>query len=186
VLVRAILAVCGVAAAAGTVAPTRAATPTRPASCEIGARPDSFVPADGPSVVVGCAKLPVSGRRVEFSVNLEGEGHLCVNPAYGDGAFIPAICRLHPPLSELAIRDARQPRQGVDGYGFVVWGTAGDERSVRVRFEGGVARAVLLPVPDEIARDHGEDPFTLFVAELPASAAGGPVSAEPGSPCRDR
>jgi hypothetical protein len=180
VIVRAILAACGVLAAACSTA----AAPARPASCDVGARPDYFVPADGPSVVVGCAVLPLSGRRVEFSVDVERGGHLCVNPAYGDGAFIPAICRLHPPLTQLAIRDAMQPRQGVDGYGFVVWGTAGDARAVRVRFDSGAVRAALLPVPEEIAREHGEDPFTLFVAELPPTAAGAVTAEAVSRPCR--
>jgi hypothetical protein len=147
------------------------------APCEIGARPDYYVPADGPSALVGCARLPVSGRRIEFSANvarLDGAEHLCVNPAYREGEFIPAICKLDPPVSHFAVRDARRPR----GYGYVIWGTAGDARSVVARFDGGVARAARLVVPEELACDYGEGAFTLFVIELPPSAARGAVIVE--------
>jgi hypothetical protein len=94
-----------------------------------------LVPADGPSALVGCARLPVS---------------------------------------HFAVRDARRPR----GYGYVIWGTAGDARSVVARFDGGVARAARLVVPQELACDYGEGAFTLFVIELPPSAAGGRLTVE--------
>jgi hypothetical protein len=155
-------------------------TTTR-ATCDVGARPGYFVPGEGPLALLGCARLPVSGQRVEFSANLseiDGAKQLCINPAYSDGMFIPGICFLDPPVSEFAIRDARHPRQGVKGYGYVIWGTAGSARSVDATFDGGIAHAALLPVPEPLARDYGAPPFTLFVAELPLSAACGPVSVE--------
>jgi hypothetical protein len=63
-------------------------------------------------------------------------------------------------------------------YGYVIWGTAGEARSVDVTFDGGIAHAAVLPVPGTLARDYGAPPFALFVAELPLSAACGPVSVE--------
>ena len=161
--------------------PPAATTTTTRASCDVGARPGYFVPGDGPLALLGCARLPVNGQRVEFSANLsdiDGAKQLCINPAYGDGMFIPAICFLNPPVSEFAVRDASHPRQGVKGYGYVIWGTAGSARSVDATFEGGIAHAAVLPVPETLARDYGATPFALFVAELPLSAACGPVSVE--------
>jgi hypothetical protein len=161
--------------------PPAATTTTTRASCDVGARPGYFVPGEGPLALVGCAQLPVSGQRVEFSANLsrlDGAEQLCINPAYGDGKFIPAICNLDPPVSEFAVRDATQPRHAVNGYGYVIWGTAGTARSVDATFDGGKAEAVLLPVPEEVARDYGATPFALFVAELPLSAACGSVSVQ--------
>jgi hypothetical protein len=77
----------------------------------------------------------VSGKHVEFSANLaalDGELEACINPAYGGrgrrGLYIPAICKLDPPLSRFAVRHAAEPRQGVRGYAYVVWGTAGARR----------------------------------------------------------
>lgn len=154
---------------------------TAPASCEIGAEPEYFVPGDGPSAVLGCARLPVSGQLVEFSANvarIDGAQHLCINPAYGSGIFIPGLCKLEPPVTQFSVRDARQPRQGVKGYGYVVWGTAGSARSVDLRFDGGLAHAALLVVPPEVARRYGEAHFALFVAELPLSAACGSSTVE--------
>lgn len=159
-------------------APPPAVTTTTRASCDVGARPTYFVPGNGPLALVGCAQLPVSGQRVEFSANLthvDGAEQLCINPAYGDGRFIPAICNLDPPVSEFAVRDAGQPRQG---YGYVIWGTAGSARSVDATFDGGIAHAARLAVPEAVARDYGAAPFALFVAELPIAAACGPVTVE--------
>ncbi len=53
--------------------------------------------------LLGCARLGVSGKRVEFSGNLgdiDGARHACINPAYSGrgqpGLYIPAICALEP------------------------------------------------------------------------------------------
>lgn len=155
--------------------------PAQLASCEIGARPDYFIPGDSSAAILGCVRLPVSGQRVEFSAKrarLDGAEHLCINPAYGSGQFIPAICKLEPPAPQFAVRDARQPREGAEGYGYVIWGTAGDAQSVLASFEGGTADAVVIAVPAEIARDYDEISFKLFVVELPLAAACGQVTIE--------
>jgi len=146
--------------------------------CAVGERPGYFVPGDGPATVVGCARLGVSGKRIEFS----GNDSACINPAYSGrgqrGFFIPAICELDPPLTRFAVRDARQPRQG--GYGYVIWGTAGTASEVTAHFEGGTARAAIIRVGAPLARRFGAPPFRLFVVELPPSAAHGPVVTRPG------
>jgi hypothetical protein len=163
---------------------TRLIESTR-ARCAVGERPDYFVPgpADSPLALLGCARLGVSGKRVEFSGNLahiDGELHACVNPAYSGrgqrGLYIPAICSLEPPLSRFAVRDAAQPRQGVRGYAYVIWGTAGASTDVVARFTGGTAHAAVFRVGPELARNFGESPFSLFVMELPLSAACGSVT----------
>jgi hypothetical protein len=150
---------------------------TTPARCDVGGRPGYFVPGpgDGRPVLLGCARLGVSGRRVEFSGNLDridGARHACINPAYGPrGRFIPAFCGFAPPLSRFAVRDAGQPRQGVRGYALVIWGTAGASTEVVARFTGGTARAAVIEVAPELARRLGEPPFRLFAMELPLAAA---------------
>ena len=153
---------------------------TKPARCNVGERPGYFVPGpvDGRLALLGCARLGVSGKRVEFSGDLgdiDGERSACINPAYSGrgqrGLYIPAICALEPPLSRFAVRDAAQPRQGVRGYGLVIWGTAGVSTEVVARFTGGTARALIITVTPELARNLGEQPFSLFVLELPLSAA---------------
>jgi hypothetical protein len=161
-------------------------TQTTPASCHVGERPEYFVPgpADSPIALLGCARLGVSGKRVEFSGNLSGidrELHICINPAYSGrgrrGFYIPAVCKLHPPPSRFAIRDAGQPRQGVRGYAFVIWGTAGASTThVEARFGDGTARATVFKVNSKLARSFGEPPFRLFVLELPLAAACAPVT----------
>jgi len=169
----------------GTVRRQTLLIQTTRARCGVGERPDYFVPGpeDGPLVLLGCARLAVSGKRVEFSGNLDdidGARHACINPAYSGrgqrGLYIPAICAIEPPLSRFAIRDAAQPRQGVRGYAFVIWGTAGASTDVIARFAGGTARAAVIKVPPELARNLGESPFSLFVTELPLSAACAPVT----------
>jgi hypothetical protein len=154
------------------------------APCAQGERPDYFVPGppDSPLALLGCARLGVSGKRVEFSGNvahIDGELHACVNPAYSGrgqrGLFIPAICKLEPRLSRFAVRDADQPRQGVR-YAYVIWGTAGASTEVVARFTGGTAQAVVLRVGPRLARSFGESPFSLFVMELPLSAGCAPVT----------
>ena len=167
--------------------PSRRAEPPRvietvSARCNVGGRPAYFVPADSPAVVLGCARLGVSGKWVEFSGSLsriDGERELCINPAYSGrgqrGFFIPSLCKLEPPPPRFAIRGASQPRQGVRGYGHVVWGTAPPGTShVVARFNSGRARAAVFHVPSR--RAFGERPFDLFVVELPRAAACRPIS----------
>ena len=48
--------------------------------------------------------------------------------------------------------------------------------SVTARFAGGTARAAVIEVPARLARSLGESPFSLFVMELPLSAACAPVT----------
>jgi len=151
---------------------------TKLAVCRVGERPNYFVPGpvESPLALVGCARLGVSGKHVEFSANLaalEGELETCINPAYSGrrrrGLYIPAICKLDPPLSRFAVRDAAQPRQGVRGYAYVVWGTAGASTEVVARFADGTAQAAVMRVGRALARKFGESPFRLFVVELPVS-----------------
>jgi hypothetical protein len=150
------------------------------ASCAVGERPGYFVPGgdNGPLALLGCARLGLSDKRVEFSgsvAELDGEHHACVNPAYSGrgqrGFFIPTICALEPALSRFAVRDARRPRQGVRGYRYVIWGTAGTATDVVARFAGGSAHAVVFTVEPDVAATLGASPFSLFVMELPLSAA---------------
>jgi hypothetical protein len=154
-------------------------------TCAVGERPDYFVPGppDGPLALLGCARLGGGGKPVEFSGNLahiDGVRHACINPAYSGrgrrGFYIPAICALEPSLSRFAVRAAGQPRQGVRGYAFVIWGTTGASTDVVAHFAGGTARAAVFKVPPGLAQDFGESPFGLFVMELPLSAACAPVT----------
>ena len=156
-----------------------------PIRCDVGERPDYFVPAHSPSALLGCARLGVSGKRVEFSGNLDRIDrafHFCINPAYSGrgqpGLFIPAVCKLDPPPSRFQIIYGGQPRQGVRGYEFVIWGTAQAATSdVVARFNSGTARAAVFNVPSNRAPwTFGEPPFVLFVFELPLSAACGSVT----------
>jgi hypothetical protein len=151
---------------------------TKPVRCDVGGRPDYFVPAHTPPALLGCARLGVSGKRVEFSGDqgrIDGKFHLCINPAYSGrgqrGIFIPAICKLVPPVTRFAVHDADQPRQAVRGYAYVIWGAAGTSTDVVVRFAGGAAQAPVFRVGAKLARSIGESPFGLFVVELPLSAA---------------
>ena len=149
-----------------------------PVRCHVGEPPGYFVPgsAGGRPALLGCARLGVSGRRVEFSGDqavIDGVRHACINPAYGGrrrrGMFIPALCPAQ--LSRFAVHSAAQPRQGVRGYALVIWGTAGPSTAVTARFNGGTARALVIKVGPKLARRLGESPFSLFVVELPLSAA---------------
>jgi hypothetical protein len=155
-------------------------TPSTRTVCAVGERPGYFVPgpADGPLALLGCARLGVSGKRIEFSGNVAYRGwapHLCVNPAYSGrgqrGLYIPTVCKLRPPLSRFAVRDAAQPRQGVRGYAYVIWGTAGALTDVVATFAGATAQAAVFRVGADLAREFGASPFSLFVVELPLSAA---------------
>jgi hypothetical protein len=94
---------------------------TMAARCDVGGKPGYFVPASSPPVLIGCARLGVSGKRVELSTSrdrIDGKPHTCVDPAYGRGRFIPGICVPDP--SRFAIRAASRPRQAVRGHAFVI------------------------------------------------------------------
>ena len=164
------------------------ATKTLSAACAAGDRPDYFVPgADRrPALLLGCARLGVSRKRVEFSVQLgriDGQSYLCVNAAYTGrgrrGFYIPSLCKLDPPPARFAVRDVAQPRQGVRGYALVIWGTAPPAtRAVRARFGGEAAAAGVFAVPTKLSRRFGEPPFSVFVVELPLRAACAPMTVQ--------
>jgi hypothetical protein len=156
---------------------------TKPAECAVGKRPGYFVPGDAarPTLLVGCARLGLSRKRIEFSLNLGRIGretHVCVNPAFtgrgSRGFYIPAICKLNPPPARFAVRDLVRPRAGTRGYELVVWGTAPPATTaVIVRVGRRTARAAVFAVPAGLARRYGERPFDLFVVELPLRDAPG-------------
>ena len=188
--------VVGVGAAAdsrdGDGDSTRAGATTRtgvldsvPIRCDVGERPRYFVPADSPPALLGCARLGVSRKRVDFSGSLsriDGEYYLCIDPAYSGrgrrGFFIPGLCTLDQRPSRFAIRDAGQPRQGVRGYRYVIWGTAPRATpGILARFDSVTAGAAVFKVPSRRAPwTFGKAPFALFVVELPLAAACGSVT----------
>ncbi len=153
-----------------------------PLRCAVGRPPAYFVPApaESPPLLLGCARLGVSGERVEFSAHrarIAGASHLCIDPAFSGrgrrGFFIPGRCSLRPP-SRFAVEGRPQPmpRPGVDDYAFVIWGTAPTgTRRVVARFEGGAVRAAVFRVRSRLADRLRERPFTLWVLELPLKAA---------------
>jgi hypothetical protein len=159
---------------------------SRVASCGVGDPPGYFVPGRGPLALLGCARLGVSGKRIEFSANLGrigGELHLCVNAAYSGrgrrGFHIPALCKLDPPPQRFAVRDLSRPRPGVRGYALVMWGTAEASTSrVEARSAGVAARAAVFTLGATDLRRFGEAPFSLFVLEVPRRAACRPVTLE--------
>jgi hypothetical protein len=119
----------------GGPATAPAADATTKARCDVGKRPNYFVPISpksSPLAVIGCARLGVSDKRVEFSANAEPIGrknYLCLNPAYRGrgqlGIYIPASCTPNPVSRRLAVVSVEIPRQAVRGYGLVVWGLRG-------------------------------------------------------------
>ena len=165
---------------------------TVPARCAVGERPRYFVPSDIPPVLLGCARLGVSGKRVELSGSVSRVGrhlYFCVNPAYSGrgrrGTFIPALCKLDPPPTRFAVRDVSHPRQAVRRYELVIWGTAeGATTDVVARFDAGSARAAIFAVPSRRAPwSFGEPvPFGLYVVELPLSAACGTITVHADTP----
>jgi hypothetical protein len=164
------------AALAADVPPTVAARP-----CDRGERPGYFVPG-GPGPIVGCARLGVSGKRVEFSAHSErigGPRHVCLNPAYRgrgqDGIYIPAVCTRR--LSGLRILGAEIPRQAVRGYELVIWGTAPrSARKVVACYRGRRTAGAVFRVGRRLARKAGAPRrFAVFVVELPVRAARRPV-----------
>src|SRR5918992_2184397 len=168
-----------IALIAGCNAP---AAPTTKTPCDVGGRPDYFVPAplESPLAIIGCARLGVSGKPVEFSANSRPIGrrdHVCLNPAYPGrgrlGIYIPAACVPDPVSRRLAVIGVEVPRQAVRGYQLVIWGTsAASTRRVVAHHEGGRTRAAVFTVGRPLARAAGVTrPFSVFVVELHPEAA---------------
>jgi hypothetical protein len=172
---------------------TRTPVKSTKAICKVGQRPDYFVPGDNPLALLGCARLGVSDKPIEFSANLDRfqrRSTFCLNPAYrgrgNPGMYIPAICTLEPP-TRFRVIEAGQPEQSVRGYELVIWGTApASTKQVEARFRDGVGGAAVLRVEKGLARDFGEPPFSLFVVELPLSAACAPISVARSGPGTDQ
>jgi len=148
--------------------------------CEIGSRPDYFVPADKPPVVFGCARLAAGDKTVELSANAESVGsrlNVCINPAYpgrgSDGSYIPASCLSQPVPKQLRVVDASEPGSGRSAYEFVIWGTAGvASRTVMATSGDQAARAAVFPIEPPLAKEIGaEKPFSVFIVELPLEAS---------------
>jgi hypothetical protein len=163
-------------------------------SCDVGGRPDYFVPGgdDGPFAIIGCARLGVSGKPVEFSADYERIGrkeYVCLNPAYRGrgqlGIYIPATCRSDSMLRELRILKVEVPRQAVRGYALVIWGTMPPSaRELVAHYQDGRATAAVLRVDRGLARKTGATrPFSVFIVELPIGAACHPIEVQAiGSP----
>ena len=107
----------------------RPTEPTAETRCQVGRPPDYFVPKPekSPLATIGCARLGVSSKPVEFSANSERigrRGHVCLNPAYGDrgrrGLYIPAACVRAPVSRRLDVVSVEVPRghNGVDEIDF--------------------------------------------------------------------
>jgi hypothetical protein len=154
--------------------PAKATTEWR---CDIGGRPDYFVPSedDGPFAIIGCARLGASGKPVEFSANYERIGrkdHVCINPAYRGrgqlGIYIPTACLRDPVSRRLDVVSIEIPSQGVRDYGLVIWGTVDPSvRIVHAGYDGGETRAAVFSVRRALARAVGaRRPFSIFVVEL--------------------
>jgi len=165
---------------------------TQSKGCAIGERPGYYVPGGPPNrplALLGCARLPVSGERVEFSAettSINGSDELCINLAFGDQWFVRTVCKLAPSAPRFSVRDAVAPadlrglESSLEGYGYVIWGTLGDASDVTIRYDRGTAKAAVLDVPAELARRFGQEPFALFVAELPLSAGCAALTVEDG------
>ena len=149
--------------------------------CNVGGRPDYFVPGgnDGPFAIVGCARLGVSGKPVEFSADYERiaqQDVVCLDPAFRGrgqmGVYIPATCPADSTLRRFRILDAEVPRQAVRDYEFVIWRTAKPAtRGVVATFEGGRASGAVFNVDQALASRVGASrPFSVFVVELPIAA----------------
>jgi hypothetical protein len=160
--------------------------------CDVGQRPGYFVPGgdDGPLAIIGCARLGVSGRPVEFSAGPErigGRRQLCVNPAYRGrgrlGIYIPATCGSPSRLTRLKVFSVAVPRQAVRGYELVIWGTVPPAtRRLVARHRGGRTTGAVLHVDGGLARRIGAPgPFSAFVVELPVRAACHPIELRAGA-----
>jgi len=156
--------------------------------CDEGGRPGYFVPG-GDVAIVGCARLGVSGKPVEFSVGRErigGEAQVCLNAAYRGrgqmGIYIPSVCRSPSALRELTVFRVEVPRQAVRGYRLVIWGTVPrSARGVVARHRGGRTTGAVLRA------NRGS--FSAFVVELPVRAACHPIELRTtgsSAPARER
>lgn len=139
--------------------------------CDEGGPPGYFVPGGAPAIV-GCARLGVSGKPVEFSAGRErigGESQVCLNAAYRGrgrmGIYIPSVCRSPSALRELTVFRVEVPRQAVRGYRLVIWGT------VPPSAHGVVARHRVGRTAGAVLRGS----FRVFVVELPFRAACHPI-----------
>lgn len=175
----------GSAEAAGPVT-ARAAEATTKTRCDVGGRPGYFVPKpeDSPIAIIGCARLGVSMKPVEFSANRErfrGRDDVCFNPAYQGrgqlGIYIPGTCVRTPLPRRLYVVRVEVPRQAVRGYRLVIWGTAAaSTRRVTALYKGGETEAAVFTVRRPLARATGAArPFSVFVVELHREAACGHV-----------
>jgi hypothetical protein len=160
----------------------RPATATTESRCDIGGRPDYFVPGgdDGPFAIIGCARLGASGKPVEFSADHEligREDHVCISPAYRGrgqlGIYIPTACVPDPVSRRLDVVSIEIPGQGVRDYGLVIWGTVGPSiQIVHAGYDGGETSAAVFPVRRPLMQAVGATrPFSVFVVELSPEAA---------------
>lgn len=141
-------------------------------------------------MIIGCARLTTSGRRIELSAHRErigGDEHVCINSAYrgrGEiGFYIPSVCPEDPVGRRPAVMNAVDGRYGakdwgVRGYEYVVWGTGDVSTSaITLRHRGGEAAAALFRIDQRLASTLGATrPFIVFIAELPSLSACEPVS----------
>lgn len=159
--------------------------------CDVGERPEYFVPGER-ATIVGCARLSVSDGPVELSVQPDPPDRfyrrrsVCVNPAYpgrgSKGFYIPAHCT----DAVDRFRVFEHPRvvgdqPGVSNrYELVLFGTAPPRtRSVRIGFVDGSAEAAVSEVSRALARKAGASgPFSVYIAELPLAAACKRISVE--------
>ena len=157
-----------------TVRRAPATTETR---CDIGGRPDYYVPgsAETPVAIIGCARLGLSTKPVEFTANderFDGKDYVCLNSAYRDtrrlGAYIPNACVPEARATRFRVVDAEVPRQGVRGYQLVIWGTAAPStRRVVAHYEGESTKTAVFSVRRPLTRVAGAArPFSVFVVEL--------------------
>ena len=115
---------------------------------------------------------------IEFSLDrarIRGESHLCVNPAFRGrgrrGFWIPAAC-IGRPRARLEVIGVERPRPGVRRYRLVIWGFASSgAAAVEARSKDDVGRAAVLGLPNSIPAQLRARPLTLFVVELPLTAA---------------
>lgn len=159
--------------------PAAATTKTR---CEVGGQPDYYVPKpeESPLAIIGCARLGLSMKPVEFSANGQRIGrkdYVCLNPAYRGprrgGMYIPSACVRDPVSRRLRVVGDEVPSQGVRGYRLVIWGTAAPStRRVVAHYEGERTETALFTVKRPLARATGAArPFSVFVVELDPKAA---------------
>jgi hypothetical protein len=173
-----------------------AAESTENTRCEVGEPPRYYVPKseDSPLAIIGCARLGVSEKPTEFSVDperLEGDDYLCVNPAYrgrGElGIYIPATCVSDPVPRRLDVTRIQIPRQAVRGYQLVIWGFADPStRQIFARHRGTETTAALFHVGRPLARTvDAARPFSAFIVELPLEAACEPILLRAGGAAAD-